>query len=132
MKLLSREQFKKQVFARSNGRCVFCDKAAVDPHHILDRKLFYDGGYYLDNGAAVCNHHHLLCEFTLLTVEEVRSQAGISIRILPPGFDTRLRYDKWGNEILEDGTLKGGPLINDDGCRKALARGRKLGLFLTF
>lgn len=34
--------------------CVFCKKPATEVHHILDRKLFDDGGYYENNGASVC------------------------------------------------------------------------------
>lgn len=60
-KLLSREEFKKQVFARTNGKCCVpnCDCDAVDAHHIMDRRLWKDGGYYLSNGAALCSKHHL-------------------------------------------------------------------------
>lgn len=85
-KLLSRSEFNFEVFARSNLACVFCDKPAIDSHHILDRKLFSDGGYYLNNGAAVCETHHWQCETTQLTVEQVRNTCKISIKILPPGF----------------------------------------------
>ena len=55
-KLLTREEFKKQVFARTNGKCCVpdCSCDAVDAHHIMDRKLWNDGGYYLSNGAALC------------------------------------------------------------------------------
>ena len=31
----------------------------VDAHHIMDRRLWKDGGYYLSNGAALCSKHHL-------------------------------------------------------------------------
>ena len=129
MKLLTRTQFKDQVFARSNGVCVFCDKPAVDAHHILDRKLFADGGYYLDNGAAVCEEHHLQCEFTLISVEKVREACKITHEVLPPEFAAHYVYDKWGNIENFDGTFNPGPLINDDGCLKALKRGGKIGLF---
>ena len=129
MKLLTREQFKEQVFARSNGKCVFCDKAAIDPHHILDRKLFPDGGYYLSNGAAVCEEHHLMCEYTLISVEEVRKQAGIHEHVLPPGFIQQVTYDKWGNLCNHDGTRSAGPLISDHGCLKALKAKGMIRLF---
>ena len=34
-KLLTREEFKKQVFARTNGKCCVpgCDCDAIDAHH---------------------------------------------------------------------------------------------------
>lgn len=36
--LLTREEFKEQVFARDNYTCIFCNKAAVDAHHIFFHK----------------------------------------------------------------------------------------------
>lgn len=68
-KLLSREEFKKQVFARTNGKCCVpnCDCDAVDAHHIMDRRLWKDGGYYLSNGAALCSKHHLDAEHGIIT-----------------------------------------------------------------
>ena len=102
MKLLSREEFKKQVFARDKNTCVFCKKAAVDAHHILDRKLFPDGGYYLDNGASVCEEHHWACEKCELTVEQVREACKIKIVVLPPGLEKNIVYDKWGKHILTE------------------------------
>lgn len=124
-KLLSREDFDKYVKLRSMGYCVFCDKPAVDSHHVLDRKLFPDGGYYLGNGAAVCGSHHLLAEATLLTVEQVREKACIAEPVLPPGFSTSKVYDKWGNEVISSTVIVLGPLKNDTGCRKALIAGKK-------
>ena len=94
--LLSREQFRKKVFERDKGRCVFCREAAADAHHILDRKLFKDGGYYLNNGAAVCSKHHLDCEEGRISVEDIRYACRIVNMVLPPGLDPGLRYDKWG------------------------------------
>ena len=62
--LLTREEFKRQVFAVTNGKCCVpgCNCNAVDAHHIMDRKLWSDGGYYLHNGAALCAEHHLQAE----------------------------------------------------------------------
>jgi hypothetical protein len=129
--LLTREDFKRLVFARSGGRCVFCALPAVDPHHILERKLFPEtGGYFLSNGAAVCQEHHWNCETTELSVEDVRSAAGINQAVLPPGFDSKQIYDKWGNRLRADGLWEPGPLFFDTGARKALAAGGKLGLFV--
>lgn len=68
-KLLTREEFKKQVFARTDGKCCVpgCNEKAVDAHHIMDRKLWNDGGYYLSNGAALCAKHHLEAERGTIT-----------------------------------------------------------------
>jgi hypothetical protein len=128
--LLSRDEFKKEVFRRSGGQCVFCAMPAVDPHHILERKLFNDGGYYLSNGASVCADHHWQCETTVLSVEAVRTAAGISAPMLPQGFSPDLVYDKWGNIVRPDGLLEPGALFGDTGARKALSAGGKLGLFV--
>jgi hypothetical protein len=121
--LLTRETFKSKVFARSNWHCVFCPRPAVDAHHILERKLFADGGYRLSNGAAVCEQHHWDCEVTRLTVEEVRRAAGIEHPVIPEGFDSAGVYDKWGNRCWPSGMRSWGPLERDDGARKALAAG---------
>jgi hypothetical protein len=126
MSLLTREAFKIQVFARSGGRCVFCGQPAVDAHHILDRKLFADGGYYLANGAAVCEVHHWDCEILRFSVEAVRTAAGITEVCVPRGFDPSAIYDKWGNRQREDGTWVAGPLFEDTGARRALAQGGRL------
>jgi hypothetical protein len=94
--LLTRQQFNERVFKRDKHKCVFCKKPAVDAHHILDRKLFLDGGYYLDNGASVCEDCHLRCEQCDLTVEEVRAACGITNVVLPPELSPDVSYDKWG------------------------------------
>jgi hypothetical protein len=125
--LLSREDFKRLVFHRAGGRCVFCTRPAVDPHHILERKLYPDGGFYLGNGAAVCEEHHWECKTTKRSVEEVRGAAGISTPVLPPGFEHGVLYDKWGNRIWLSGIRTWGRLRNDDGAKRALALGGVLG-----
>lgn len=128
--LLSREDFKRFVFLRDGGKCVFCSAAAVDPHHILERKLFNDGGYYLGNGASVCDEHHWQCETTELSVEAVRQAASIRTPVLPDGFDAGTAYDKWGNVLRDDGLRDAGPMSQDDGMRRALQRGRVLHLII--
>lgn len=129
-KLLDRESFHRDVLARSQGKCIFCDMPAVNAHHILERKLYLDGGYYLSNGAAVCEAHHWQCETTEFSVEDVRAAAGIDRPALPAGFEPGELYDKWGNRIRPDGLREPGPLFDDAGARKALAKGGKLGLFV--
>jgi hypothetical protein len=128
--LLSRDDFKKYVFARAGGKCVFCGAPAADPHHILERKLFADGGFYTGNGAAVCNEHHWKCETTELTVETVRQAAGVRVPVLPAGFSPDTVYDKWGNVLRDDGMRTAGQLANDYGMRKGLQYGRMLRLLI--
>ncbi|MNR71363.1 hypothetical protein D3C71_19780 [compost metagenome] len=128
--LLSRADFKLFVFQRAGGKCIFCSRPAADAHHVLERKLFPDGGYYSGNGAAVCDLHHWQCETTELSVERVREAAGISRPVLPPGFEADLQYDKWGNVLRADGLRQAGPLRDDDGMRRALTTGRVISLLV--
>jgi len=121
--LLTREAFKHAVFARSGGACVLCGQPAVDAHHILERKLFEDGGYYLDNGAAVCEQCHWQCETTEVSVEQVRQACAIGARVVPRGFVLGATYDKWGNRVWPSGLRSIGPLSQDDGMLRALAAG---------
>lgn len=128
--LLDREAFAAAVLARSGDRCVLCPAPAADAHHILDRKLWSDGGYYLANGAAVCARCHWRCETTEVGVEEVRRATGINQVLVPPGFTSGDELDKWGNRVRPDGMRAWGPLEMDAGARRALAAGGFLGLML--
>lgn len=119
--LLTRDEFKRAVLERDNYTCVFCDNTAVDAHHILDRKLFSDGGYYLNNGASVCAYHHMKCETTEISVEDVRNKCNIITPVIPDHFYEDLSYDKWGNILLSNGTRLKGDLFFDDGVQKILA-----------
>lgn len=128
-KLLSRTEFNEQVFGRDNHKCVMCGEPAIDAHHILDRKLFSDGGYYLSNGASVCSSCHYKCEKTIISVEEVRQACGIKEPCLPENLSHDKEYDKWGNEVLENGYRNQGVLFFDDGVQKIL---KKAGLIYLF
>lgn len=120
-KLLTRDQFREGVFARDKHVCVFCKKPAVDAHHIMERRLWPDGGYYLENGASVCEEHHILCEKTEISVEEVRRACGIERPIIPPHLYYDQEYDKWGNPVLTGGRRLKGELFNDPSVQKILA-----------
>jgi hypothetical protein len=127
-KLLTRDEYKEKVFSRDKHTCVFCDNTAVDAHHILDRKLWSDGGYYLSNGASVCEKHHWDFEKVTLTVENVRKACGITKFILPSHFHHDIIYDKWRNMFIDEQWHKG-ILFEDDGVQKIL---KKSGLFYLF
>ena len=99
MKLLTRTEFKDRVFQRDNHKCVACNHPCVDAHHILDRKLFPDGGYYLDNGVSLCSDCHLKAEYSEFSCELLRELAKIDVTILPPDYDSSCTYDKWGNVL---------------------------------
>lgn len=55
--LLDRDSFRNGVLLRDGHKCVACGASGVrlDAHHIIERRLWDDGGYYLDNGATLCD-----------------------------------------------------------------------------
>lgn len=130
--LLSREDFKKFVFERDNNKCVVCGEPAADPHHVIERRLFPDGGYYLDNGASVCNECHYKAETTEISVETLRDKAGITTPVIPPHFDADTVYDKWGGVILPNGMRLRGELFHEEGVQKVLKAGSVLDLYLRY
>jgi hypothetical protein len=121
--LLSRDQFRESTFERDNHQCVFCKKPAVDAHHIIERRLFPDYGYYLNNGASVCEEHHIQCETTEISVDVVREACGITKPVLPPHLYDDQPYDKWGNPVLPNGQRLRGELFFDESVQKILAKG---------
>lgn len=127
--LLSRDKFREGTFERDGGKCVCCDKPAADAHHIMERRLFSDFGYRLNNGASVCNDHHILCETTQISVEQIREFAGITKPVLPEHLYADQAYDKWGNPIMPNGTRLRGELFYDESVQKILAQGKFLGDF---
>lgn len=123
MKLLTRQQFNEQVFARDNHKCVVCGADAVDAHHLMERKLWDDGGYYLDNGVSLCEKHHWDAETTDISPTQLRRMAGIKTILLPPGFDESFDYDKWGNRHVGEGLMMKGPMFNEEQVQKVLKHG---------
>jgi hypothetical protein len=130
--LLTRDAFREAVFARDGYKCVFCGAPAKDAHHIIERRLWPDGGYYLENGASVCEDHHLACERTIWSVEDVRHHAGITKVVVPPHLYDDHVYDKWGNPVLEDGRRAKGELFYDESVQKALREGGVLDRFTPY
>jgi len=129
MILLTRDQFRNEVFQRDNHKCVVCLKPAVDAHHIIERKLFDDGGYYLDNGVSVCEKHHLLAEQTIISCDELRRAAKITKIVLPENFQPDRKYDKWGNIVLTNGKRLKGPMFEQESVQKILKYASLLHLF---
>lgn len=121
--LLTEADFVTQVLARSAGNCVVCRQPAVAVHQLFDGRLFPDGGFYLDNGAAVCALHRRACETTVLSVEMIRRYGRIRSALLPPGLDANASYDKWGNRFQRNPSEKwrwAGPLMAYDDARAAI------------
>lgn len=123
--LLLRDDFRNGVFARDGHKCVFCSAPAKDAHHILERRLFTAphelGGYFLDNGASVCEIHHLACERTDIPTEDVREAAGIQRVVLPEHLYEDQVYDKWGNIVMPGGRRLRGELFFDGSVQKIIA-----------
>ncbi len=125
----TRDEFRNAVFARDNHRCVICGGDKKDAHHIIERRLFDAGGYFLDNGATLCEEHHILAEKTLLSCEDIRVAAGIDLIVLPDHLYHDEQWDKWGNMILPTGNRLPGELFNDKSVQKILMAGGVLPLF---
>ena len=120
-KLLTRDAYREGVFARDSHRCVWCGAPAVDAHHIVERKLWVDGGYYLDNGASLCEDCHLKAESTEISCDDLRQRCGIDRVHLPDHLCPGDPVDKWGNPILPNGQRLRGEMFDDEGTQKVLA-----------
>lgn len=129
---LKRDEFKNNVFKRDNFKCVICGKKAKDAHHIIERRLFSNGGYYINNGVSLCAKHHIEAEMTVISCEELRKKANIEEIILPLHFYKEETYDKWGNIILPNNNRLKGELFFDISVQKILKLGNVLHLFVDY
>lgn len=129
-KLLSRDEFREAVFARDNHKCVLCKAPAQDAHHIMERRLFSDGGYYLNNGASVCGPCHIKCEATDIALDDIRDAAGITKPIIPEHLYSDSVYDKWGNIFIGNTKWLRGELFNDESVQKIIKN--KLPYFVQY
>jgi len=130
--LLTRDDFRNGVFERDNHKCVICGELGKDAHHIIERRLFDSGGYFLNNGATLCEAHHIKAEETTLSVEEIREASNITKIVLPDHLYTDQRYDKWGNPVMENGKRLMGELFEDESVQKILKQGGVLGEFSKY
>lgn len=128
--LLTRDQFREGVFKRDNHKCVVCGAPAIDAHHILERRLWSDGGYYLENGSSLCEKHHIEAEKTNISVEKIRELCGITKPVIPSHLYDDTEYDKWGNIILANGNRLKGELFFDESVQKIIKE--KLPLFVDY
>ncbi len=125
-KLLSRDEFREQVFSRDNHMCVVCgNKEKLDAHHIIERRLFTEedqkGGYFLSNGATLCDPTcHMKAETTEISPEYLREIIGITHTILPNHLYDDFEYTKWGDIILGNGMRLKGELFYDESVQKII------------
>lgn len=132
MKLLTRDKFRESVFERDKGLCVICKNPGQDAHHIIERRLFSDGGYYIDNGVTLCGVHHIEAETTELSCENIREAAGIEKVVLPEDFYRDHQYTKWGDVMMMNGQIMKGPLFYDESVQKILKSGPNFGLYTDY
>ena len=131
-KLLDRDNFRNAVFKRDENACVICKGPAKDTHHIIERRLFENGGYFLDNGASLCEKHHIEAEQTTLSCDQIREACGIETVILPEQLYDDYSYDKWGNIILPSGQRLKGELFYDESVQRILTQGGVLDSFQKY
>lgn len=85
--LLERHAFREQALDRDGGQCLvpWCGEDADEVHHIIERSLWSDGGYYLNNGASVCNHHHQYAEENYIAPHSFWRWLGVEDIPVPEG-----------------------------------------------
>jgi hypothetical protein len=69
---------------------------------------------------------------TVLTCDEIREAAGIKVVVIPEHFYEDVEYDKWGNQILKNGTRLKGDLFDDESVQKILKQGNVLNQFTDY
>jgi len=103
---MTRQDFRDICVKRDGGQCIVptCHKQVNtvpdgpgEVHHIIERKLWSDGGYIKDNGASVCNYHHRMAEDNVIPPQAFWRWAGIEDPPLPEGVD--FHSDKWGEPL---------------------------------
>ena len=130
MKLLTRSDFREQCLERDGYKCVICGSPSdLSVHHIIERRLWVDGGYYVLNGASLCEQHHIEAEQTTLSCEEIRNKAGITKIALPEHLYSDAEFTKWGDIILPNGRRIKGELFFDESVQKILKKGDVLHLY---
>lgn len=130
-KLLTRNEFRAACLERDKELCVITGEKATDVHHIMERRLFSDEGYYKSNGVSLSHEAHLAAERTLISCEELREKAGITNLILPDHLTPDQKYDKWGNPFLNQNTRLRGELFYEEPVQKILESAGVLGDFTT-
>lgn len=130
---LDRDAFRQRCLNRDGHKCVVCqEQSNLAVHHIIERRLFPDGGYYIENGSTLCQKHHIEAEQTVLSCDELRNLCNIQNVCLPPHLYKDHQYDKWGNVILPDGRRSPGELFDDASVQKILQQGNVLSAFTKY
>ncbi len=130
-KLLTRDEFRESVFKRDGHKCVICQNPAKDAHHIMERRLFDNGGYFIENGVSVCEAHHIEAEQTIIDPSKFYEILDVK-RVLPDNLYEEFEYTKWGDIILSNKTRLKGPLFFDESVQKVLKSGNVLDLYSPY
>jgi len=105
--LLTRDAFRESVLERDQNQCVWCSDSDSDlaVHHIIERKIWEDGGYYMSNGASLCPTCHIQAEAGFVLPHKLWAKIGEEFNhdLYPSGLTEAVDYDKWGQEILYEG-----------------------------
>lgn len=121
---MTREEFRNAVFERDGHQCVVCGRkdAPLDAHHIIERRLWPDGGYFPDNGVSLCPDDHMAAEETRYPPYFFWAAIGAK-PTLPPHMPADGIYDKWGNEFINNGEFSywiPGELFEDESVQKVI------------
>lgn len=127
---MNRKDFNENVGKRDNNQCVVCKAPHTAVHHIVERCLWEDGGFYADNGVCLCDLHHLQAEQTLISCKELRDLASIKTILLPNHLDTNVTYDKWANPYINKNVRVRGELFFNENVQKILTSANVLSDFI--
>lgn len=84
----------------------------------MERRLFDNGGYVVNNGVTLCAKCHMLAERTVYSPDFLRQCAGIIVKVLPEHLYDDYEYTKWGDIVNENGTRTPGELYHDESVRR--------------
>jgi hypothetical protein len=118
---MDRAAFREAVFARDHkSLCLLWSTRAKMLITSMERRLWPDGGYILENGATLCGPCHVKAEQTLIRPNWLRVNIGLPT-VLPPHLYDDQEYDKWGNPYIAIDRRMRGELFDDESVQKALA-----------
>lgn len=104
---MTREAFRQTCVERDGSECLipWCDESVTDDpdgpgevHHIIERRLWDDGGYFADNGACVCNDHHRRAENNEIPPQAFWRWNSVDHPTLPETVSSQ-DVNKWGEQL---------------------------------
>lgn len=103
---MNRKKFREDCVKRDNNTCIVpsCNSRVDDEkdgegdiHHIIERKLWPNGGYIKENGVSICNYHHRLAEKNVIPPQAFWKWIKVSKPPLPD--DIPYNSNKWGEQL---------------------------------